>query len=74
MGKRSLLEHMSKIGFDLNKIIDKSFKSMGSFFLPLPIVIDIFMKYMIEGVKIMFRYTYSIMKCHKNFLKKCSDP
>lgn len=65
---------MNKIGFDFNKFVDASFKSLGSHFVPLPIALDILMVYLVEGVKVIFRYTYAIMKFHKNFIKKCTSP
>jgi hypothetical protein len=65
---------MNKIGFDFNKYVDVSFKSLGTHFVPLPIALDILMVYLVEGVKILFRYTYAIMKSHKTFLKGCADP
>lgn len=65
---------MNKIGFDFNKFVDASFKSLCSNFVPLPIAIDILMAYLVEGVKVIFRYTYATMKSHKDFIKSCTDP
>ena len=73
-GKRSILVHMNKIGFDFNKFVDTSFKSLCSHFVPLPIAIDILMAFLVEGVKVIFRYTYATMKSHKDFIKNCQDP
>ncbi len=73
-GKRSILLHMNKIGFDFSKYVDTCFKSTLTYFLSLPIAIDVLMMFMIEGVKILFRYTYAVMKCHKSFIKKCNSP
>lgn len=64
---------MNKIGFDLNKLVDLSFKSMTTAFLPFHLCMDVFMAYLVEGVKILYRYTYAIMKCHKHFIKKITD-
>ena len=63
---------MNKIGFDFNKFVDVSFKTLTTKFLPLPIVLDVLMMYLVEGVKIMFRFTYAILKVHKSFVKKCA--
>lgn len=56
---------MNRIGFDFSKFVDTSFKSVLTHFVSLPIAIEILMMYMIEGVKILFRYTYAVMKCNK---------
>lgn len=72
--KRSVLMHMNKIGFDFNKFVDISFKSMIGHFVPLPIAIDILMMFLVEGVKILFRYTYAVLKAHKGFVKKVANP
>jgi hypothetical protein len=73
-GKRSVLLHMNKIGFDFNKYVDVCFKSILTHFVSLPIALDILMMFMIEGVKILFRYTYAVMKCNKGFIKKVNSP
>lgn len=72
-GKRSLLKHMAKIGFDFTKFVDLCFKSLLTYFVTLPIAMDILIMFLNEGVKILFRYTYAVMKCHKNFIKKCGS-
>jgi hypothetical protein len=60
--KRSVLKHMNKIGFDLSKYVDQSFQSMLTYFLPLPMSVDIMMMFLAEGTKIIFRYTYAVLK------------
>lgn len=72
-GKRSILIHMNKIGFDFNKFVDTSFKTLIAYFVPLPMALDILMAFLVEGVKVIFRYTYAVMKCHKHFIKKCTS-
>ena len=72
-GKRSVLLHMNKIGFDFSKYVDTAFKSTCTYFVTLPIALDILMMFLIEGVKILFRYTYAVMKCNKKFIKGCSN-
>jgi hypothetical protein len=64
---------MNKIGFDFNKFVDVSFKSMVGHFVSLPIAIDVLMMYLAEGVKILFRYTYAVLKCNKTFVKKITN-
>lgn len=32
------------------------------------------MMYLVEGVKIIFRFTYAILKVNKSFIKKCQSP
>ena len=65
---------MNKIGFDFNKFVDASFRSICTYFVPLPVALDILMAFLVEGVKVIFRYTYAVMKCHKPFIKKCCNP
>ena len=63
--KRSVLNHLNKINFDFNKLVDVSFKSLLTYFVQLPVALDILMMYLIEGNKIIFRYTYALLKCNK---------
>jgi hypothetical protein len=65
---------MNKIGFDFYKFVDLCFKSTLTYFVSLPVALDILMMFMIEGVKILFRYTYAVMKCNKAFIKACKNP
>lgn len=73
-GKRSVLQHMGKIGFDFSKYVDVAFKTLLTSFVSLPIAIDILCMYLVEGVKVLFRFTYAVMKCNKAFIKKCNNP
>lgn len=73
-GKRSVLIHMNKIGFDFTKYVDVAFKSLLTSFVSLPIAIDILCMFLVEGVKILFRFTYAVMKCNKAFIKKVMNP
>ncbi len=68
-GKRSLMQHFQKIGFDFNKFVDLSFKTFVCHFVPLPVGVDILMCFLTEGVKIIYRYTYAVLKYHKDFIK-----
>ena len=73
--KRSLATHMSQIGFELRNYSSAAFDTIGARFMPLFIAIDVMLMYLIEGVKIIFRYAYAILKTHKDFIKKsCTDP
>ena len=64
---------MNKIGFDFSKFVDVSFKSQLGHFVSLPVALDILMMYLVEGVKIIFRYTYAILKVHKAYIKKSNN-
>ena len=68
-GKRSLLNHMRKINFEFSQYVNKSFKTMNGFFIPFPAQLDMLMAYLTEGVKVLFRYCYAVMKYHKEFIK-----
>lgn len=71
--KRSVLLHMNKIGFDFNTYVDVAFKSLCGHFVSLPTALDILMMYLVEGVKILFRYTYAVLKAHKSLVKKATN-
>ena len=66
--------HMKKINFEFSEYVDHSFKTMCTEFVSLPVALDILMMFLIEGTKIIFRYTYAILKCSKSFVKSSSDP
>ena len=38
------------------------FDTIGARFLPLYIATDVMLMYLIEGVKIIFRYAYAVLK------------
>lgn len=69
--KRSTLRHMKKINFEFNQYADASFRTLGTQFLSLPVAVDMLMMFLAEGTKIIFRYTYAILKCNKAFVKSC---
>lgn len=71
--KRSILVHFKKIGFDFSRYIDISFKSMTFYFLPLSVAMDMIMCFLAEGVKIVYRYTYGILKMNKEFIKSIDN-
>jgi hypothetical protein len=73
--KRSLATHMSQIGFELRNYSSAAFDTIGARFLPLYVAIDVLLMYLVEGVKMIFRYAFAIMKTKKDFIKKtCTDP
>ena len=75
MKNRSLQKHFQSIGFDINLLIDACFKDFLTNFLTLPLILDVFLLFLVEGVKVLYRYTYAILKHHKEFIKtKCKDP
>lgn len=53
---------MKKIKFEFNEYVDVAFKTLCQRFVSLPVAIEIMMMFLNEGVKIIFRYTYSILK------------
>jgi hypothetical protein len=65
---------MNKIGLDFTKYVDTSFQTFMTRFLPLNVCVDILMVFLVEGTKIIFRYTYAILKQNKGFVKKHSEP
>jgi hypothetical protein len=71
--KRSVLLHFNKIGFDFNRYIDMAFKSLLSYFVPLPVAVEVLMMFLVEGNKILFRYAYALLKCNKKFIKSSTN-
>ena len=72
--KRSLAIHMRNIGFDMRRYARMAFDSLTAQFLPLHIATDYLLMYLVEGMKIVFRYAYAVLKCHKTFIKSgCCD-
>lgn len=72
--KRSLANHMKNVGFELKDYARAAFDSLTAQFLPLHIITDFLLMYLVEGMKIVFRYAYAILKCHKTFIKTyCND-
>ena len=66
---------MSQIRFELRDYSSAVFDTIGARFLPLYIASDVMLMYIIEGVKIIFRYANAVLKTHKDFIKKsCTDP
>ena len=71
--KRSILAHFKAIGFDFSRYIDLSFKTMTFYFLPLSVAFDVMMCFLAEGVKVLYRYTYGILKMNKDYIKSVDD-
>jgi hypothetical protein len=63
--KRSILIHLQSIGFDINELLDEMLKFFFTSFLKFDYIIDIFTLYYLEGVKVIFRFGYAILKVHK---------
>jgi hypothetical protein len=74
MKKRSILKHMKRVKFEFSEYVDASFQTLCSRFVSLPVAIDIMMNFLSEGVKIIFRYSYAILKQQKQFVKSIQDP
>jgi hypothetical protein len=53
---------MSKIGFEFQEYSAATFDTLVARFLPLYIATDVLMMYLVEGVKIIFRYAYAVLK------------
>jgi hypothetical protein len=68
-GKRSVLLHLQTINFDFYKLIDVCFRSLLGKLVPITIALDVMMAFITQGMKGLFRYTYAIMKYHKDFIK-----
>jgi len=65
---------MKGVGFELRDYARVAFDSLTGEFLPLYIASEFLMMYLVEGVKIVFRYAYAVLKVHKQFIKTvCMD-
>ena len=53
---------MSQIGFELRDYSASAFDTLVAKFLPLYIASDVILMYLVEGVKIIFRYAYAVLK------------
>jgi len=72
--KRSLIDHMKSINFDLTNYSALAFDSLMTEFLPLHIATDFLIMFLVEGIKVVFRYAYAVLKAHKHFIKTvCND-
>lgn len=60
---------MKNIGFDLTLYSVQAFDSLMTEFLPLHIATDFLIMFLVEGIKIVFRYAYAVLKTHKSFIK-----
>jgi len=72
--KKGLIKHFMAIKYDMTELVDRSFRSFLTDFLTLEHSLDFMMVFLCEGVKSMVRYTYAIIKCHKEFLITYEDP
>mmetsp|Transcript_18413 Transcript_18413/g.17532 ORF Transcript_18413/g.17532 Transcript_18413/m.17532 type:complete len:147 (+) Transcript_18413:468-908(+) len=72
--KRSILIHLNKIGFSFTDYVDLSFKTFMTHFISLPVSLDVLLMFLMEGTKIIFRFTYAILKTQKKFVKSLHDP
>jgi hypothetical protein len=73
LGQRSILKHMQQINFDFFKLVDLSFRTLLGHFVSLPIALDVLMSFLVQGIKMVFRYTYAIVKLNKAFIKSIGD-
>ncbi len=46
---------------------------MAFYFLPINVAFDVMMCFLAEGVKIIYRYTYAIIKMNKDFIKSIDN-
>jgi hypothetical protein len=66
--------HGQKIGFDINKMFQDMFKNLFFTWLPLNLVLRIFVCYMNEGVKIYYRMGYAALRNLKKEILAHKDP
>ncbi len=71
--KRSIIEHFKNISFDFSRYVDMSFKTMTFYFLPINVAFDVMMCFLAEGVKVIYRFTYAILKMNKEFIKSIDN-
>lgn len=64
---------MHDINFDFYKLVDFSFRTLLGHFVSLPIALEVLMSFLVQGIKMVFRYTYAIVKLNKAFIKSIGD-
>jgi hypothetical protein len=73
MGKRSILEHFMKLKQNFDTFVEESFNSFFMDFVTPSVALDILMSFLAEGMKIVFRFTYAVLKLHKNQIKNVTQ-
>ena len=68
--KRSILVHCQDIRFDFTRFVDSGFKSFMTNYLPLSIMHEFMMVFLLEGQLGFYRYLYSTLRNHKEFIKE----
>lgn len=72
---RSIVKHCHEtIKFDFTQYVDSCFRHFLSDYLPLGSMIDAVFIYLVEGIKALYRMTYSITKIQKQHIKTIQDP
>jgi hypothetical protein len=59
------------MGFDFSVYVDACFKTFLTHFVELAVAVEIMMMFLIEGAKVLFRFTYAVLKVNKSFIKNC---
>jgi hypothetical protein len=74
IGKRqSLINHCKKVQFDFTRLVDNGFRNFMTNYLNLSNMTDFLMVFLSEGQKSLTRYTYAILKVHKDFILSKTD-
>jgi hypothetical protein len=62
--------HCQDIRFDFTRFVDSGFKSFMTNYLPLSIMHEFLMVFLLEGQLGLYRYLYSTLRNHKEFIKE----
>ena len=68
------MAHFKKIGFEPRKLVDSMFTNFFSEYVQYQLLSKIFMLFLSEGTKILFRMCYSIMKKLHESILSIGDP
>ena len=71
--RQSLVNHCQKVQFDFTRLVDNGFRNFMTNYLSLSNMTDFLMVFLSEGQKCLTRYTYAILKVHKDFILSKTD-
>mmetsp|Transcript_44325 Transcript_44325/g.60122 ORF Transcript_44325/g.60122 Transcript_44325/m.60122 type:complete len:87 (+) Transcript_44325:644-904(+) len=65
---KKVLNHFQKIDFDPTRIIDETYRTLLSSLLPLDNTIEIVYMFIMEGNKLLYRFTYALLRLNRKFI------
>ena len=72
-GFLELWKHFRKINYDCNDLFWRLTKTLLLEYLPISVVLKIFMAYLNEGIKVYYRFTLAFLKLYEDEIIKCKS-